>query len=119
MAGVKGRSGGARPGTGGAMPNSGGFRSGSGRKKKSASNEEKKSPLADKSELDMLEFLQQVALGVVEASATQVRAAIAAVQYTHTKLADGGKKEAQASAAMKVFKGKFSASAPPKLVVNN
>lgn len=119
MAGVKGRSGGARPGTGGAMPNSGGLRSGSGRKKKSASNEEKKSPLADKSELDMLEFLQQVALGVVEASATQVRAAIAAVQYTHTKLADGGKKEAQAEKAKKVAGGKFAASAPPRLVVNN
>ena len=67
----------------------------------------------------MLTLLQNVALGVTEATPLQVRAAIAAVQYTHTKRADGGKKEEQAEKAKKVAGGKFAAAAPPKLVVNN
>ena len=67
----------------------------------------------------MLKLLQDVALGIVEATPIQVRAAIAAVQYTHTKRADGGKKEEQAEKAKRVAGGKFAAAAPPKLVVNN
>ncbi len=67
----------------------------------------------------MLKLLQDVALGIVEATPIQVRAAIAAVQYTNTKRADGGKKEEQAEKAKKVAGGKFAAAAPPKLVVNN
>ena len=67
----------------------------------------------------MLKLLQDVALGIVEATPIQVRAAIAAVQYTHTKRADGGKKEEQAEKAKMVAGGKFAAAAPPKLVVNN
>lgn len=98
------------------MPNSGGSRAGSGRKKKSASND---TAVIDPT--DMLTLLQNVALGITEASTIQVRAAIAAVQYTHTKRSDGGKKEDQADKARKVAGGKFSAAAapPPKLVVNN
>lgn len=119
MAGVKGKSGGARPGTGGAMPNSGGSRAGAGRKKKSASNDravsveieaqphgrslkrEKSTPVVMEP-TDMLTLLQNVALGITEATTTQVRAAIAAVQYTHTKKGDGGKKDAQKDAAAEV-----------------
>lgn len=67
----------------------------------------------------MLRFLQDVALGRIEANATQVRAAVAAVQYTHTKRHDGGKKDEQAERAKKVSGGKFAAAAPPRLVVNN
>jgi len=63
----------------------------------------------------MLTLLQDIALGRVEATATQVRAAIAAVQYTHMKKGDGGKKEQQAEAARKVA-SKFAPAAPPKLV---
>lgn len=101
MAGVKGRSGGARPGAG--------------RKPK------KPEPpvVIEQGERDMLKLLQDVALGLVPATSIQVRAAIAAVQYTHTKRADGGKKEEQAEKAKKVAGGKFAAAAPPKLVVNN
>ena len=73
----------------------------------------------EQGERDMLKLLQDVALGIVEATPIQVRAAIAAVQYTHTKRADGGKKEEQAEKAKRVSGGKFAASAPPKLVVNN
>lgn len=72
-------------------------------------------PLA---EMDMLAMLQAVALGKVDASTIQVRAAIAAVQYTHVKRADGGKKEDQQDAAKKAGAGKFGASAPPLKLVN-
>ena len=64
----------------------------------------------------MLEVLQAVALGRVKVTPLQVRAAIAAVQYTHTKKGDGGKKDEQADAAKKAAGGKFAASAPPRLV---
>ena len=79
MAGVKGKSGGPRKNAGGARP-------GAGRPKK-----EKPVPTPI-DECDMLQLLQNVALGRIDATALQVRAAIAAVQYTHTKKADGGKK---------------------------
>lgn len=105
MAGVKGRSGGAR--------------SGAGRKPKDGDNSAQKgenlAPVV-LPDFDMLEMLQKVALGRVEATPLQVRAAIAAVQYTHTKRADGGKKEEREEMAKKAAGGKFSASAPPKLV---
>lgn len=64
----------------------------------------------------MLQLLKDIALGRVEANAMQVRAAVAAVQYTHTKKGDGGKKEEDAEKAKKAGTGKFGASAPPKLV---
>jgi phage terminase small subunit len=70
--------------------------------------------------MDMLEMLQAVALGRIEATATQVRAAVAAVQYTHTKKGDGGKKDAAADAANKASAGRFGAPPPPpRLVANN
>ena len=50
---------------------------------------------------NMLDMLQKVALGHVEATALQVRAAIAAVQYTHAKKGEGGKKDAKQEAAEK------------------
>lgn len=104
MAGVKGKSGGPRKNAGGARP-------GAGRPAKP------KSPLTEIAECDMLRLLQDVALGRVEANQIQVRAAIAAVQYTHTKKGDGGKKDELADAAKKAGTGKFAASsAPLKLV---
>lgn len=109
MAGVKGRSGGPRKNAGGARP-------GAGRPKKETPPPAAPIPMSDR---DMLQLLQDVALGRVGATALQVRAAIAAVQYTHTKKADGGKKEEKESAAKKAAGGKFAASSPPKLVVNN
>lgn len=108
MAGVKGKSGGPRA-------NSGGARHGAGRKPKAVSEELTQAMPIE--EMDMLAMLQAVALGKVSASTIQVRAAIAAVQYTHTKRGDGGKKEEQAEKAKKVA-SKFAAAAPPKLVAN-
>lgn len=64
----------------------------------------------------MLQLLQDIALGRVEATNLQVRAAVAAVQYTHTKKGDGGKKDEEAEKAKKAGTGKFAAAAPPKLV---
>lgn len=132
MAGVKGRSGGPRKNAGGARP-------GAGRPKKGASESANASAVAVElepqqhggalkrtraepvpiSDRDMLQLLQDVALGRVEATALQVRAAIAAVQYTHTKKGDGGKKEEVAGRAKKASVGKFASSSPPKLVINN
>ena len=65
---------------------------------------------------DMLKLLQDIALGRVEATALQVRAAIAAVQYTHTRTRDGGKKEGRQKAAEKRASGKFAPAATPRLV---
>lgn len=102
MAGVKGRSGGAR--------------NNAGRKKKETLPPTPPVPIDD---CDMLKMLQDVALGRVDATALQVRAAIAAVQYTHTKKSDGGKKDEQADKAKQAAAGKFAASTPPRLVVSN
>jgi hypothetical protein len=98
MAGVKGRSGGARPGAG--RP----------RKKP----ESPPAPTQIEAE-NMLDLLQKVALGQVKATALQVRAAIAAVQYTHIKAGDGGKKEARQEAAEKVA-SRFAPAPAPRLV---
>lgn len=128
MAGVKGRSGGPRA-------NAGGTRPGAGRKPKAvkeSANEtavqeglepqahggalkrKKATVVAVQEDLDMVTFLERVALGRIEATNIQVRAAIAAAQYKHTKKGDGGKKEEQDAAAQAVA-SKFRRSAPPKL----
>lgn len=110
MAGVKGRSGGARPNSGGARPNSGGRRQGAGRKPAGSTP-----PVHP--EQDMLTFLQNVALGNLQATSLQVRAAIAAVQYTHAKQAAGGKKDQAKDGAAKVSGGRFGSAKPPANVV--
>ena len=127
MAGVKGRSGGSRP-------NTGGPRLGAGRKPKKSADVDsvrvemepqphggqlKRShaeavPQGDK---DMLQMLQDVALGRTNATPLQVRAAIAAVQYTHTKKGDGGKKDEAADKAKKAAIGKFAPTAAPLKLV--
>lgn len=97
MVGVAGRSGGARPGAG---------------KKPKPPPKTVVMPEG----MDMLDFLMKVALGHVEASPLQVRAAQAAVQYTHPKMGEGGKKDAKQKAAEEATAGRFSgAAAPPKL----
>lgn len=98
MSGVKGRSGGYRPGAG----------------RKPA---EKPEPVVQPEGTDMLTFLQDVALGKTDATPLQVRAAIAAVQYTHTRRSDGGKKEEEAQKSAKAAKGKFGVRRPPLSVV--
>ena len=67
---------------------------------------------------DALEYLLRVVADAGEETATRVRAAIAAVQYQRVKRADGGKREDQAEVAKKVAAGKFASSAPPRLVAS-
>ncbi len=131
MAGAKERSGGPRPNAGGARP-------GAGRKPKASEKsantpksanatsvtenleaqphggalKRKKAETAEIAERDMLQLLQDIALGRVEASTVQVRAAIAAVQYTHMKKGDGGKKDEVADKASKAA-NKFASTPPP------
>jgi phage terminase small subunit len=100
MAGTKGMKGG------------GGARPGAGRKPLP------KPPVVELPETDMLSLLQKVALGQLEASPIQVRAAIAAVQYTHAKKGEGGKKDEQDDKAKRAARGKFAAAAPPLKLVS-
>ena len=65
----------------------------------------------------MLAMLVDVALGRTGATTLQVRAAIAAVQYTHTKKGDGGKKDEAADKAKKAAAGKFAPTAAPLKLV--
>jgi len=66
----------------------------------------------------MLQMLQNVALGLTEATPLQVRAAIAAVQYTHTKKGDGGKKDEAREAAARIAKtNRFKPPAPPLALI--
>ena len=108
MAGVKGRSGGARPNTGGPRPDPG-------RPRKPPV--EAPVPPAAGAE-DMLQLLKDIAMGRVDASPTQVKAAIAAVAYTHQKPGDAGKKEQRQTEAESIASGKFGARQPPKLVAS-
>lgn len=118
MAGVKGRSGGARPNTGGRRP-------GAGRKPKikpaESSNLQVSPPSVAGEQLpaseDPLDFLLSVQNSPMVDIKTRVRAAIAAAQYKHTKRGDGGIKDGRQDAAKKAGAGKFGASAPPLKVV--
>lgn len=99
MAGVKGRSGGARPGAG--------------RKPK----EKPEQPPAPPAAPTPLEFLKGVMNDLEQDPKLRVRAAIAAAQYEHMKKGDGGKRDEVADAAKKAAGGKFKAApAPLKLV---
>jgi len=102
MAGKPGRSGGARPGAG-----------------RPPVSDEEKTTIATPGNQTPLEFL----LGVMNDNAIEDKlrldAAKTAAQYVHAKVGEGGKKESAADAAKKAASGRFGASAPPKLVVNN
>ncbi|HEL4830206.1 hypothetical protein [Stenotrophomonas geniculata] len=137
MAGVKGKSGGPRKNAGGARP-------GAGRKpkqpvpvpaKKSANTKASavkvsleaqpgggalkrtKSVPVEQEDKDMLTLLQDIALGRVVATALQVKAASAALPYTHAKKGEGGKKEERQQKAQAVA-GRFAPSAPPRPRMN-
>jgi len=86
----------------------GGTRPGAGRKPK---------PPHVTAERDPLEFLLGVMTGEIAANAAQVKAAIAAAPYIHSKKGEGGKKERAADAAKKAAGGKYAATAPPANVV--
>lgn len=108
MAGVKGRSGGARPNSGGARSNAGGARLGAGRKRK---------PAAINAHADPLAFLRAVWTGQLDATALQVRAATAALAYVHPKRGEAGKKERAAESASRAARGRFKGASPPLALV--
>ena len=121
MAGVKGRSGGARP-------NAGGKRAGAGRKPKAPSGTPEKSanaeqapaptsPLLDGQVREPLAFLELVMNDPATPLKERVRSAIAAAQYRHTKRGDGGKKEEAIGKAKTAAKGRFGARPAPLKVV--
>jgi hypothetical protein len=56
--------------------------------------------------------------GEILATPLQVRAAVAAAQYRHTKKGDGGKKEEAAEKAKKASTGRFAAATAPLKLVN-
>ncbi|MGI4846840.1 MAG: hypothetical protein ACRYGK_01690 [Janthinobacterium lividum] len=114
MAGVKGKSGGARP-------NSGGARVGAGRKPKV-----KAAPIVIPLDLgnavpgepfDPRPVVEQIALGLLEVPPQQFKALTLLMPYSHGKRGDGGKKEEKEGAAKKAGLGKFAPSAPPSLKV--
>ena len=105
MAGIKGRSGGARANTGGA-------RAGAGRPPSppvildvSATN-------------DPLQFLRLVMVNDDADIKLRIAAAVALMPYVHAKKGEGVK-DAKQDAAKKAGAGRFGASKPPMLVINN
>jgi phage terminase small subunit len=108
MAGVPGKSGGRRANTGGA-------RAGAGRKKKESSN-----IIADAHKhSDPKEFLLIVMNNMSLDDRLRIDAAKALMPFMHTKRGEGGKKDERQEAAKNAGRGKFQATAAPRLVVNN
>lgn len=113
MAGVKGRSGGARA-------NSGGPRPGSGRKPGPVPIIGKNEQLA-KALLknDPKAFLLAVMSDADSDSRLRMDAAKALMPFMHPKLGEGGKKKLKEDAAKKVGQGRFAAAAPPLKLVGS
>lgn len=127
MAGVKGRSGGARP-------NSGGKRPGAGRPRKNHLIAPGASPVApglpagaeakgagsaaDAEPVSPLAYLLAVVNDSKIDAGLRVKAALGAAPYVHGKATEQGKKEARKDAATKVgSSGKFAPSAAPLKLV--
>lgn len=90
MSGVKGRSGGARPG--------------SGRKPKAAALSPHMNPL---------EFLRAVWMGEIDANSDQVKAACAALPFVMQKPGEGKKKDAKDAAKQAASDGVYSTPKAP------
>jgi len=113
MAGVKGRSGGARQNSGGARP-------GAGRKKIPAiAVSPALAQVTPGEPMDPRPTLELVALGLLEVSPQQLKALTALLPYVHSRKGEGGKKDAKGDAAKKVGAGKFAAAAPPLKLVGH
>jgi hypothetical protein len=101
MAGVKGKSGGKRPGAG--------------RKPVPALViAPEAAQVVGGEPLDPRPTLELIALGHMEVSQGQMKALLALLPYVHQKKGEGGKKDQREDAAKKVA-GRFAAGAPPKL----
>ena len=112
MAGVKGKSGGARANAGGARPNSGGARPGAGKKPRVVP------PVAINASPDPQKFLLDLMNDPAADPRMRLDAAKALMPFMHGK-PGAGKKDERVQAAKKVSTGKFAPAAPPRLIVNN
>lgn len=93
---------------------SGGARAGAGRKKKV---ENDGTEYGDSTEgMAPLEVLKYFMNHDAVPIALRLKAAQAAAPFEHQKLGEGGKKEGKQEAAKRAGKGKFGATAPPRLV---
>lgn len=66
---------------------------------------------------DVLELLQDIAFGRIDATVVQVRAAQATLPFLYARRGEGGKKDEQADRAKKAA-SKFGALAPPLKLIN-
>ena len=108
MAGVKGKSGGARPGTGGARP-------GAGRKPKPPPEMLKAATAG--SDQDPKQFLLNVMNDDLADPRLRMDAAKALLPFVYQKLSEGGKKNERLNSAKRAGTGKFSAAPPPLRLV--
>ena len=67
---------------------------------------------------DPLDFLRATWSGEIAPTAGQLRAAVAAMPYTHKKLGEGGAKDQTQRAAVKVA-SRFAPVSPPRLIYSN
>ena len=104
MAGVKGRSGGARPNTGGARP-------GAGRKKKVVA------PVVVETSADPQKFLLDLMNDPAADPRMRLDAAKALMPFMHGKPGAGGKKDERQAAAKKASTGKIAPVAAPLRLV--
>ena len=95
------------------MKGGGGARPGSGRKPQP---KEDKQTIATGGNMTPLEFLLSVMNDNGIEDRLRIDAAKTAAQYCHLKKGDGGVKDEKAEKAKAAAAGKFSASAPPRLV---
>ena len=107
MTGVKGRSGGSRPGTGGARP-------GAGRPRKAVVPAVVPPAQCD----DPLDFLQAVMESATVDTRLRIMAARILLSFTTIRKARLAKRDAAADSAAKAARGKFKPSAPPARVVD-
>jgi phage terminase small subunit len=107
MAGVKGRSGGARP-------NTGGWRPGAGRPPNPPVICEEVKPSEDP-RLVLLEVMNNTALDMK----LRLDAAKALMPYMHSRKGEGGKKGERKAAAQVAAMGRFAPADKPRLIVNN
>ena len=105
MAGVKGRSGGARPN--------------SGPKPREPVKLDIPVPIGDSlAHKDPKIFLLALMNDLEADVKLRADAAKALMPFMHAKLGEGGKKDQKQDAALKAASGKFAAAAPPRLVAN-
>lgn len=103
----------------------GGYRPGAGRPRKDAKRSQKAQETPDAEPVDdpinptltytPLEFMLAVMNDPTQSPSRRDRMAAAAAPFVHARAVEVGKKDAKDQAAKQASKGKFAASAPPKL----